>query len=115
MLLESQFASLPAGAQVVIDLLAGSESKWPSTVTVLNRSGVSEIAVSLESVAGGSSTYDGGGPLTSCPQAGAYLVPASIAGLVIPVPAFPLDLPAVDLKVHLYATMAVTVGIVAEY
>lgn len=112
------YETLTGGLDTPIDLATTGKANWPTTIKIENRNGASEIAVSLDwgqqMPSGGWVTQGNPNPtLTQCPQNGWWLVPAAMAERIIPVPAYE-DGVVEDLKVHLYATSAVTVGVYAE-
>lgn len=111
MIKTSRFVTLTASVESVLDLTIANYSAWPSQLTFLARNALGEVAYSIEIV-----PQQGGQAfpaLAAVPTNGAYLLPA-VAGYVSQPVGIGAYSPSANIRVHLYATTASTVGIIAE-
>jgi hypothetical protein len=107
---QAQYATLTASTERVIDLADIGLANWPGRITVLQRGPtLAEVAVAIEVVFPQGETFTA---LAAAPTANAYLL-LNVLGdkLVIEAPPYQ---PGTDLKVHLWSSAAVSVGVVAE-
>jgi hypothetical protein len=117
MLLTSQYPTLTASTQTIVDLGITKASQWPAAITLGFVTGgtAADVAVALEYVNTSNSTSSPESPsavftLNACPMVGAYYLPSGASLILNPNVFADFD----DLKIHLYSAGAPHLYIITE-